>query len=288
MTENVNPPVETATLRQAQTALTEQRILAAATELFLADGYVATTLEAVARRARVAARTVYVRFGTKAALFKRVVDVAIVGDTEPVGVLDRDWMRLAMTAPTLAERITAGAAVGRQIMERTGALFAVAQQAAAVEPLIAGFWQEGREQSRHAQEVLWTKLADDGLLPPGVDLAWLIDTASILAAAETYLLATRMLGWDLDTYQEWLTVTWTRLLAGPGGSWPALPDPELVDERSPYRVVLVVAHPAAQEIDFVGGDGGKPDRQVGELAVEPGPQGGTGWGQWWTAASRAA
>ena len=44
----------------------------------------ATTLEAVARRAQVGARTVYLRFGTKAALFKRVVDVAIVGDTEPV------------------------------------------------------------------------------------------------------------------------------------------------------------------------------------------------------------
>ena len=64
-------------------------------------------------------------------------------------------------------------------MQRTGALFAVAQQAAAVEPLIAGFWQEGREQSRHAQEVFWTRLADDGLLPPGTDLAWLIDTATV-------------------------------------------------------------------------------------------------------------
>jgi AcrR family transcriptional regulator len=201
--------------------------------LFLADGYVATTLEAVAQRARVAARTVYVRFGTKAALFKRVVDVAIVGDTKPVGVLDRDWMRLAMTAPTLGERITAGAAVGRQIMERTGALFAVAQQAVAVEPLIAGFWQEGREQSRYAQEVLWTKLADDGLLPPGVDLAWLIDTASILAAAETYLLVTRMLGWDLDTYQEWLTVTWTRLLGGPGPSTGPRPGPLPGADRRP-------------------------------------------------------
>jgi len=87
MTADVNPTGEGGTLRQAQTALTEQRIVAAATELFLADGYVATTLEAVARRARVAARTVYVRFGTKAALFKRVVDVAIVGDTEQVDVL---------------------------------------------------------------------------------------------------------------------------------------------------------------------------------------------------------
>ena len=164
----------------------------------------------------VAPRTVYVRFGSKAALFKRVVDVAIVGDTEPVGVLGRDWMRLAMTAPTAAERITASTAIGRQIMERTGALFAVAQQAAAVEPLVAAFWQEGREQSRHVQELFWTRLADDGLLDPGTDLGWLIDTASILAAAETYLLITRMTGWDLDTYQDWLVTTWMRLLNEPG------------------------------------------------------------------------
>src|SRR5204862_6303248 len=150
------------TVRQAETGVAERRSGAAATALLLADGHVATTREAVARRARVAARTVYVRFGTKAALFKRVVDVAIVGDTEPVDVLGRDWMIEAMTAPTLARRIAAGAAAGRQIMERTGALFAVAQQAAAVEPLIAAAWQEGREGSRHAQRVFWTRLADDG------------------------------------------------------------------------------------------------------------------------------
>ena len=70
----------------------------------------ATTLEAVARRAQVGARTVYLRFGTKAALFKRVVNVAIVGDTEPVNVLGRDWVQAALTAPTAAERIAASAA----------------------------------------------------------------------------------------------------------------------------------------------------------------------------------
>jgi hypothetical protein len=91
----------------------------------------------------------------------------------------------------------------------------VAQQAAAVEPLIAGYWQEGREQSRHAQRVFWTRLADDGLLPPGTDRTWLIDTASVSAAAEAYLLVTRMLGWDLDAYQEWLELSLTRLVTPP-------------------------------------------------------------------------
>jgi AcrR family transcriptional regulator len=207
------PGPELSPLRHAQIRQTEERIIAAATELFLADGYVATTLEAVARRAQVGARTVYVRFGTKAALFKRVVDVAIVGDTLPIDVLGRDWAQAALTAPTAAERIAAGAAMGRQIMERTGALFAVAQQAAAVEPLIAGFWQQGREQSRHAQAVFWTRMAEDGLIDPGVDLAWVIDTASILGSAETYLVITRMLDWGLDEYENWLVTTTARLCA---------------------------------------------------------------------------
>ena len=215
MTGDVNSAGALPSLRQAQVAHTEQRILAAATELFLEGGYLATTLEAVARRARLATRTVYLRFGTKAALFKRVVDVAIVGDTEPVDVLGRDWVQAALTAPTAAERIAASAAAGRQIMQRTGALFAVAQQAAAVEPLIAGFWQQGREQSRRVHALFWTRMAEDGLLDPAVDLAWLIDTTAILAAAETYLLVTRMVGWDLDAYERWLARTFSQLMASP-------------------------------------------------------------------------
>jgi AcrR family transcriptional regulator len=213
MTTDVTPAQEPPPLRQAQTALTEQRIVTAATELFLADGYLATTLEAVAKRARVGARTVYVRFGTKAELFKRVVDVAIVGDTAPVDVLGRDWMQHALTAPTAAGRIAANAAAGRQIMERSGALFAVALQAAAIEPAIQEAFQEGRRGARRAQEVFWTAMADDGLLPAGADVAWLIDTTGLLGSAETYLQAGHLYGWTYDQYEEWLVTTWTRLAA---------------------------------------------------------------------------
>ena len=34
---------------------------------------------------------------------------------------------------------------------------------------------------------------------------------SILAAAETYLLITRLTNWDLDAYQHWLATTGARL-----------------------------------------------------------------------------
>jgi AcrR family transcriptional regulator len=50
-----------------------ERILVAATELFLAEGYGSTSIEAVARRAGVSKRTLYDRFDHKADLFAEVV-----------------------------------------------------------------------------------------------------------------------------------------------------------------------------------------------------------------------
>src|ERR1700683_3963980 len=58
--------------RDAVLALNE-RILDVATELFLAQGYGLTTIEALARRAGISKRTFYHRFADKAVLFGAVV-----------------------------------------------------------------------------------------------------------------------------------------------------------------------------------------------------------------------
>ena len=50
-----------------------ERILVAATDLFLAEGYGSTTIEAVAARAGISKRTFYDRFDDKAVLFAAVV-----------------------------------------------------------------------------------------------------------------------------------------------------------------------------------------------------------------------
>ena len=205
-------------LRAARVADTEERILAAARGLFLRDGYAATTLAAVADAARVGHRTVYVRFGTKAALLKRVVDVAVAGDTRPIDVISRDWFQTALTAPTLAERLAACASGSSALMARAGDLIAIAQQAEPVEPAIAAAAQAAREATRDAVRLFCTRLRDDGLLPDGCDVGWLADTASLLSQAQTYLLGRDTLGWTSDQYQHWLASTLDRLIAaaGPG------------------------------------------------------------------------
>jgi AcrR family transcriptional regulator len=208
-------------LRAARVAETEERILAAARELFVRDGYAATTLAAVADAARVGHRTVYVRFGTKAELLKRVVDVAIVGDTQDVDVQGRDWYQAAFTAPTIDERIGLFADGSAALMARAGDVFAVAQQAEPVEPVIADAFRAGRAATRDSLRHFFTRLRDDGLLPADADLDWLCDTAGVLAHANTYLLIRETLGWTTDQYRTWLRSSWQRLVTAAAPGAPA-------------------------------------------------------------------
>jgi AcrR family transcriptional regulator len=204
-------------LRSDLVAQTEDRILAAATELFERDGYAATTLTAIAERAGVGDRTVYVRFGTKVALFNRVVVMAIAGGPGAPGSTAGD-QQPGLTEPTVEERIAAYAHYSRMILERTGRLFAVAHLAAGLEPEIEVYWARGRRGNRREIERLWATMGSDGLLPAGLDLDWLVSTAVILGAADTYLTMTRMYDWGLDDYERWLAASYTRLVPAAGSS----------------------------------------------------------------------
>jgi AcrR family transcriptional regulator len=198
--------------RTARARQTEERILQAAHELFVQRGYAGTNLADVATAADVAPRTVYVRFGTKAALLKRVVDVAMVGDTAPVAVLDREWFQRSLTAPTLDERIQAQAGGAARLMASAAEVIGVAAQAVAHEPILAAAAQAGREATRDALRLFWTRAHDDGLLPANCDLDWLADTAGLLAHAETYLLMRATLNWPPARYESWLAETFRRLV----------------------------------------------------------------------------
>jgi AcrR family transcriptional regulator len=74
-------------------------VLAAARELFLANGYSATTIPLVARAAGVSPQSVYKSFGNKPGLVKAVFDVAIAGDDEPVAMVDRESLTRVRDEP---------------------------------------------------------------------------------------------------------------------------------------------------------------------------------------------
>ncbi len=198
-------------LRAQRVARTEAELIAAAEALFVSRGYVATTLTAIARRAGVAPRTVYVRFGTKAALFKRVVDRALVGDAEPVDVAHRPRTQAALGAATLAERVDALTEVSVGIAERAGALFDVAAQAEGLEPELAEAAGAGRRATADLCTAFWRRAAEDGLLPDGLDPARLSVAADVLTCADTVVHLRRTHGWSAATHRSLIADTLTAL-----------------------------------------------------------------------------
>jgi AcrR family transcriptional regulator len=77
------PPARPGRPSRSQAAALTRRILDAATERFLADGYRATSIEAVAKAARISKRTFYHRFAGKPELFEAVVRRLIDGWRTP-------------------------------------------------------------------------------------------------------------------------------------------------------------------------------------------------------------
>jgi AcrR family transcriptional regulator len=202
-------------LREARVAATEERILTAARELFVRNGYHATTLTAVADAAGVGHRTVYLRFGTKAALLKRVTDIAVAGDARPLDISDRDWFHTALSAATLDDRIDALAGGTAALMHRAGDLFEVVQQAQPVEPLLAEAFQAGREATRDHLHTFVRQAIADGLAHHTDEVEWLQETAALLCHADTYLLLRRTTHWSLRDYHTWLATTLRHLFRIP-------------------------------------------------------------------------
>lgn len=195
---------------------TEQRIVDAATTLFLREGYARTSLAAVAELASVAERTLYVRFDSKVRLFQRVIENGIVGDTDDSPLPTRAWAVRAMTAPTVDERIDAFADGVAEMNERLGPLMAINAEVEASEPAVQETAAVWRRETHAFLTSFWAKALADHLLPDDTDVEWLADTTTLLSAAESRLLATRTLAWDRDAYRMWLATSWRRLATAAG------------------------------------------------------------------------
>lgn len=184
-------------IRGARTKNTRRKVVTAAAELFVAEGYHATTLEQIAARAGVAVQTVYFHFGNKRSVLKEAVDVAAVGDDEPVEMLDRPWLEEARTEPDPRRVIELWTGYGRGIMTRVGPIMRVVHDAAVVDPEMAEQWATNETQTAAAFRVLAEQLAAMHALRVPVEEA--TDILCALSGLGMYLvLADR--GW---TAQQW-------------------------------------------------------------------------------------
>lgn len=191
-------------IRSSRTKDTQSKIVTAAAELFVAQGYHSTTLEQIATRAGVAVQTVYFHFGNKRSVLKQAVDVAAVGDDEPVAMLDRPWLEEAAAAQDPRTVIELWMGYGRGITTRVGPIMRVVQDAAVVDPEMAEQWSTNQAETATAFRMLAEQL--EGLKSLRVPVDEATDILCAVAGLDLYLvLAGR--GWSPEQWEQFVTET---------------------------------------------------------------------------------
>jgi AcrR family transcriptional regulator len=192
--------------RQEQAAQTQRDILAAAGKLFRERGYGPTPMPLIASEAEVVVETIYRAFGSKAGLFKAVVEATVAGGATraDVAVEDRPAIRAVIEESDPRRQLELYAATQPGIHRRSGPLLRALREATAADPELRGLWDEIEGRRLTGQARLAGLLAERGVLQAGVsveaasDLIW---TLCSLAIHDMLVLAR---GWTAEAYQAWL------------------------------------------------------------------------------------
>jgi len=187
------------THRRRQAAETRRRILDAAAALFAEHGWGVGVRE-IARAAGVSFDTVYANFGSKPQLLNEVLDVAVVGDDEPVALMERPEFA-ALSRGSRRQRAAAAAALVATINGRTRGLHRALREGAAAEPDLATRLDAARRQQRETVYAAGAVIAGHQLGATQADGLWAVITM------EVYDLLTGTAGWSRDRYEKWLTET---------------------------------------------------------------------------------
>ena len=192
--------------RAQQAAQTRQDVLAAATRLYASAGWAKTTINAIAAEAGVAVETVYSGFGSKKALLRAAIDAAVVGDADPVPLVERDEF-LLLGRGSKADRIDAGIELLSRIHERSAGVWRAVMEASAADEEIDS-WRRELERGRRIDIRRSTELAlgheiDDVT----TDLLWAI------FGPDVFLTFTADCGYAVDEYRTLMREAFVRITA---------------------------------------------------------------------------
>src|ERR1700730_15134812 len=204
MGQPVKGKTEAGRRREERARRTRDRIVQTATRLFLDRGYVATTVDAIAREAGVATATVYQAFGSKQAILAAGLDFTIAGDLEPVAVLDREWVRALRGEPNALRRLRLVIHNTTEIAARTAPIKEVMRDAAAIEPSIRDLIEQDNHGRYKTQQALVEIVLAESAGHTGPRSPSAVDTFFTLVNSDVFRLFVGHLGWTIQEWREWL------------------------------------------------------------------------------------
>jgi AcrR family transcriptional regulator len=191
------------TRRQAQAAITRRSILEAAQRRFEADGYVATTMEAIAAEAGVALKTVYAAFTTKSGVLRATWDLLLKGDVDDAPVAARPWYVQAVEEKNPRRQVELIVRSSCAVKRRIGAILGVIRGAASVDPDAATLWDLIQSDFHANQGALVASIHANGGLRAGLDVGTATDVLWTLNHPDTWLLLVGERGWSPERFEAW-------------------------------------------------------------------------------------
>lgn len=179
-------------------------MLAAARRRFLADGYPATTLAAIACEAGVSVETIYKAFGNKAGLLKAVFDVAVVGDDEPVPLVEREVVKRTLAEPDPRRKLAAFADLLVEVQPRAAPVQLLARAVAASDAEIAEVWSQMGAERLEGMAHFVRHLHEEGHLRPELSVEEARDVLWAYASPDLYHLIVVQRSWSLERYARFV------------------------------------------------------------------------------------
>lgn len=192
-----------ASRRQQSASQTRTAILDAARSLFVQRGYAGTTMGDVATQAGVAQATAAAAFGGKAGLLKQLVDIAIVGDDEPIPVRERQVAIDVAASADPNEQVALLAAFITEVHGRLAQLYDVMQQASGSDAEVLAELHRS-QQGRRTGMGEFAALVEPSALTEGLDHDRAADVVWALTEPRIYSGLVGERGWRPADYCAWL------------------------------------------------------------------------------------
>jgi AcrR family transcriptional regulator len=192
------------TRRQQQARENRARILTSARGQFAERGYAAATIPAIAADASVSVETVYKAFANKAGLLKAVFDVAVVGDDEPVPMLERDEVAETKAEPDPQQKLHRYARSYTEGAQRAAPFELLARDASVSDPAAAQVWAQMAHERLVGMTHFAQHLGDSGCLRTGVSVEEARDVLWTFIAPELWELLVLERQWAPDRFATWM------------------------------------------------------------------------------------
>ncbi|GAA0573186.1 TetR/AcrR family transcriptional regulator [Kribbella sandramycini] len=190
--------------RREQARRRRRDVVIAARELFESDGFQATTIAAVARRAGVSAESIYKGFGTKAALAKAVFDFVIAGDDEPVAMIDRPETRAVQAEPDVRRKLRLYAAGVAERAARSARVQIMIRDGRHGDETLRATWQTLLDERLTGMTMFARHLLETGQLRAEITEAEIADVLWTYISVEIYELLVLLRDWSPERYAEFV------------------------------------------------------------------------------------